>query len=90
MDVLQTLSRQTRISRGWGDCYGHMLVATGRAELMVDPLLEEWDACALIPIVEEAGGVFMNWCGERTATGGNGVSVIPALKNDVLHLLHQG
>jgi len=89
LDVLETLSQQTRISRGWGDCYGHMLVATGRAELMVDPLLEEWDACALIPIVEEAGGVFMNWHGESTAVGGNGISVIPALKNEVLKILHK-
>lgn len=86
-DVLQALSQQCRLARGWGDCFGHMLVATGRAELMVDPLLAEWDASALIPIVEEAGGVFMDWSGRSTAIGGNGISTTPALKDAVLAYL---
>lgn len=87
VDVLLELSRRARISRGWGDCYGHMLVATGRAELMVDPLLAEWDACALIPIIAEAGGVFMSWSGESTAIGGNGISLIPSLKDELVSIL---
>jgi len=86
-DVLERLAARTRISRGWGDCYGHMLVATGRAEIMVDPLLAEWDASALIPIVEEAGAVFMDWHGESTAVGGNGISVVPALKDELLRVI---
>lgn len=86
-EVLERLSEACRLSRGWGDCYGHILVATGRADLMVDPLLAEWDAAALIPIVEEAGGVFMDWQGDPTATGGNGISTTPALKPQVLEIL---
>lgn len=84
LDVLTGLSAACRLTRGWGDCYGHLLVATGRAEVMVDPLLSEWDAAALIPIVAEAGGVFMDWTGVETATGGNGVSTTPALRESVL------
>jgi len=87
IDVLQALGERCRLSRGWGDCYGHMLVATGRAEIMIDPLLAEWDACALIPIVEEAGGVFMNWSGTSSAAGGNGISVVPALQNVISGLV---
>ncbi|MGH7459315.1 MAG: histidinol-phosphatase [Longimicrobiaceae bacterium] len=60
--------------RTWGDCYGHALVATGRAEAMLDPVLAAWDAAALLPIVEEAGGVFTDWSGEPTHLGGSGVS----------------
>jgi len=86
VDVLTELAAQCRLSRGWGDCYGHLLVATGRAEVMIDPLLAEWDACALIPIVEEAGGIFMNWSGASSSTGGNGISVIPGLRHDVQRL----
>lgn len=86
-ETLFQLSQATRLSRGWGDCYGHLLVATGRAELMVDPLLAEWDGAALIPIVEEAGGVFMDWSGKATATGGNGISTTPALRQAVLDIL---
>ncbi|WP_417848561.1 histidinol-phosphatase [Thalassoglobus sp.] len=86
-ELLGEFSAKCRLSRSWGDCYGHILVATGRADLMVDPLLAEWDAAALIPIVEEAGGVFMDWKGESTALGGNGISVNPHLKEAVLAMI---
>lgn len=85
--LLGEFSEACRLSRSWGDCYGHILVATGRADIMVDPLLAEWDAAALIPIVEEAGGVFMDWTGHSTALGGNGISTTPALKETVLKML---
>lgn len=88
-DLLEKFAKQSRLSRGWGDCYGHLLVATGRADVMVDPLLAEWDAAALIPIVEEAGGVFMDWQGTSTPRGGNGISTTPALKHQVLELIKE-
>jgi histidinol-phosphatase len=50
------LQRRARLVRGWGDCYGHFLVAAGRAELMIDPEMNVWDIAALKPCVEEAGG----------------------------------
>ena len=84
--VYDTLSKEAKVSRGWGDCYGHMLVATGRADLMVDPLLSIWDAAALIPIVTEAGGLFVDWTGNESQTGGNGISMTPGLKDAVLEL----
>ena len=60
--------------RGWGDCYGHLLVATGRADVMVDPRLEVWDAAALKVCVEEAGGTFTDLSGTATHVGGSGYS----------------
>jgi len=85
-DAFDTLTKSTGISRGWGDCYGHMLVATGRAEVMVDPLMNIWDAAALIPIIEEAGGHFVDWAGVVTAQSGNGISVNAALRDEVLRI----
>ena len=90
MDVFETLGRSARLTRGWGDCYGHLLVATGRADVMVDPLLNPWDAAALIPLLQEAGGYFVAWNGEVTIHAGNGISVNSALRNDVLNLLNPG
>lgn len=87
LPLFEQLVQATRISRGWGDCYGHMLVATGRADLMIDPLLNAWDAAALLPIIQEAGGVFMDWTGECTIDGGNGISTIPELRQSVLDML---
>jgi len=57
------------VARTWGDCYGYLLVATGRAELMVDNLMSPWDAAALVPVVREAGGEFSDWNGRVTPFG---------------------
>jgi histidinol-phosphatase len=81
------LSRKVHARRTWGDCYGHILVATGRADIMLDPVMNIWDCAALLPIVEEAGGTFTNWRGERTINGGNAVSTNGALFESVLHTL---
>ena len=69
--------------RTWGDCYGYLLVATGRAEVMTDALMAPWDAAALQPIIEEAGGVFTDWNGRRTAFGGSTVATNAALSAEV-------
>jgi len=74
-------------SRGWGDCYGHLLVATGRVDVMADPIMNVWDAAPLLPILQEAGGVFMDWEGRATIHGGNGISVASSLKEEVLTLI---
>ena len=86
-DELDTLLTSVLLARGWGDCYGHVLVATGRADLMIDPALNAWDAAALLPIVEEAGAHFVDWNGDATIYGGNGISVVPGLKDAVLRIL---
>src|SRR5215813_911529 len=67
---LASLAARGGLVRTWGDCYGYLLVATGRAEVMVDGVMAPWDAAALQPIVEEAGGVFTDWSGRPTAFGG--------------------
>ena len=73
--------------RTWGDCYGYALVATGRAEAMLDPVLSPWDSAALLPVIEEAGGVFTDWSGARTHLGGSGVATNAALATEVRSLL---
>ncbi|RKG87406.1 histidinol-phosphatase [Corallococcus terminator] len=84
------LSRQASLSRTWGDCYGYLLVATGRAEVMVDEGLSPWDAAALQPIIEEAGGVFTDWKGQRTAFGGDGIATNAVLASRVREVLGAG
>jgi histidinol-phosphatase len=77
-------------TRSWGDCYGYLLVATGRAEVMVDGVMAPWDAAALKPIIEEAGGVFTDWRGRRTAFGGDTIATNGALAATVRALLVDG
>lgn len=57
------LSTRVEMARTWGDCFGYVLVATGRAEMMVDNRLSPWDAAPLGPIIGEAGGVITDWRG---------------------------
>lgn len=83
----RTLTRRVLFSRTWGDCYGHCLVATGRAEAMVDPELNPWDAAPLLPIVTEAGGRFTDLSGAPTIHGGSGVSTNGRIHDEVLEIL---
>ena len=76
------LCNQVAIARSWGDCYGYVLVATGRAELMVDDRLSPWDVAALVPIIEEAGGVLTDWNGRR-GMGADAVATNAALADDL-------
>jgi len=82
-----TLSNHAAVSRGWGDCYGYLLVATGRAEVMVDPILNPWDAPPFLPIIEEAGGVFTGWNGRRDAFAGDAIATNHALADAARALL---
>jgi histidinol-phosphatase len=83
----ERLASMAAVSRTWGDCFGYLLVATGRAEVMCDPILSPWDAAALQPIVREAGGVFTDWDGGDTAFGGSAVATNAALAREARALL---
>jgi fructose-1,6-bisphosphatase/inositol monophosphatase family enzyme len=83
-DLLPRLARPFGRVRGWGDCYGHLLVATGRVEAMVDPVLEIWDAAPLQVVIEESGGRFTDREGRRTHTGRAGISTNAALHRVVM------
>lgn len=75
----QSLIADASIARTWGDCYGYLLVATGRAEAMVDPIVNPWDAACFQPIIEEAGGVFTDLSGQPTAFAGSAIATNQAL-----------
>lgn len=81
------LQQSASFSRTWGDCYGHILVATGRAEIMVDPVLSPWDAGPLLTILQEAGGRFTDLDGKPTIHGGSGVSTNGRIHDRVLEML---
>jgi myo-inositol-1(or 4)-monophosphatase len=57
------LQRRAKLVRTWGDCYGYLLLATGWADVALDPIMNPWDIAALVPIVRGAGGVITDWKG---------------------------
>jgi len=83
----ERLVQSAKMQRSWADCYGQILVATGRADVLVEALMNTWDAAPFIPILQEAGGSFTDWNGNCTAKGGNSVSSNGKMSEEVLRLL---
>ena len=78
------LRKKARLHRGWGDCYGHFLVATGAAEVMADPVVEIWDIAPLAVILPEAGGRFTSLQGRESIRDRSGLSTNGRLHDMVL------
>jgi fructose-1,6-bisphosphatase/inositol monophosphatase family enzyme len=80
------LQRAARLARTWGDGYGYLMVATGRAEVMIDPVMSLWDTAALATVIEEAGGRFSDWQGEPTIYSGDALATNGLVADEVLAL----
>ncbi len=57
------ISAEVMAARSWCDAYGHMMVASGRAAAMVDPIVSHWDVSPILPILREAGADCQNLSG---------------------------
>ncbi|MGC9521218.1 MAG: inositol monophosphatase family protein [Anaerolineae bacterium] len=86
-EAWQRIREATYVRAGWGDAYGHCLVATGRVELMLDPIMSVWDCGPFPPILREAGGYFGDWTGNVTIHGEEAMSTTRKLLPDVLALI---
>ena len=81
------LRNRVKLHRGWGDCYGHFLVSTGRAEAMIDPSVSIWDIAPFAVILPEAGGRFSSLSGAASITEKSGVSSNGKIHGDILEAL---
>ena len=82
------LQKAVYYNAGWCDAYGYLLVATGRAEIMLDPVMAVWDCGPFPPILSEAGGYFGDWAGnEGCIDAGEALATNGALKDSVVALL---
>ena len=81
------LTAATRQQRTWGDAFGYAMIATGRAEIMLDPALSPWDVGPMIPILREAGGKFTDWQGNSTIWNKDGVGTNGLLHEATLAIL---
>jgi histidinol phosphatase-like enzyme (inositol monophosphatase family) len=76
--------------RGWSDAYGYALLATGRVEIVLDPVVSIWDIAPLVPIVTEAGGTLTDWCGRPTHTAPAAVATNGRLFEQVMAKVRGG
>jgi histidinol phosphatase-like enzyme (inositol monophosphatase family) len=80
------LQSTARLARTWGDGYGYLMVATGRADVMIDPIVNIWDAAPLQTVIEEAGGTFTDWNGNPTIHAREAIATNGRLLSEVLGL----
>ena len=86
-DVVDRFKNKKSLMRTWADAYGYLLVATGRAEVALDPRLDVYDCGPYPVILKEAGGYFGSWSGEEGHTHGEGIACNAALKLEVMKLM---
>ena len=86
-DVVHRFERKGALLRTWGDAYGYLMVATGRAEVALDPRMDVYDCGPYPVLLKEAGGFFGSWNGEEGHYHGEGIACNAALKPEVLELM---
>lgn len=84
----ENLVQQTRIFRTWGDCYGYLLLASGWADIMLDPIMNPWDILPVIPIIRGANGIITSWVGDDASHGDSCVAANQKLHPLVLEILN--
>ena len=87
-EAFDTLSRRAKLYRSWGDCYGYYLIATGYADIMIDPAMYVWDVAALIPIIRGAGGTITDYLGGDPMAGEGAVATAGPLHAEVIRVLN--
>lgn len=82
------LMRSVKLYRNWGDCYGYYLLATGYADIMIDPQMSPWDSMALIPVIRGAGGVITDYQGGDAVKGNSIVAAAAGVHEEVIKLIN--
>ncbi len=82
------LIKKVKYVRGWGDCYGYYLVATGFADIKLDPIMNLWDTAALIPIINGAGGTITDYHGGDPVKGNSIIATSKNIHDEVIKILN--
>lgn len=82
------LTKKVKLYRNWGDCYGYYLVASGYADIMIDPIMNIWDSMAVIPVIRGAGGVITDYQGNDAVKGTSIIASVPLIHDEVVKKLN--
>jgi len=88
MEKFNSLLKKIKLYRNWGDCYGYYLLATGYADIMIDPIMNVWDFMALIPIIKGAGGIITDYYGNDPLKGNSIIASVPEIHSEVIKILN--
>ena len=87
-DKFNQLIQKVHLYRTWGDCYGYYLLASGRADIMIDPIMNIWDVMALIPVIRGAGGKISDYQGKDPVQAQSIIAASAKLHADVIAALN--
>lgn len=82
------LTHSVKLYRTWGDCFGYYLLATGFADIMIDPIMSDWDKMALIPIIKGAGGIITDYHGNDPVKGNSTIAAVKGIHSRVIEMLN--
>ena len=85
--AVEQVIRRAKLYRTWGDCFGYFAIATGGADVMLDPTLSYWDVAAIVPVIEGAGGRVTSWRGGNPLAQPSLIATAGALHDEVLRAL---
>lgn len=86
-EAFEKLRQSVKLFRTWGDCFGYLLVATGKADAMLDPVLNAWDILPIIPVLRGAGATVTDWQGGDPVLGSSCIAAAPTLHAEILQCL---
>lgn len=86
-EIYKQIDTQAKHTRGWSDCYGWVLLATGRVDAMIEPVLSLWDFAAAIPIITESGGFWSDLSGKQSIETGEMVTANSDIHAQLLALI---
>lgn len=89
INAFEKLMRKAKYYRMWGDCYGYYLVATGYADIMIDPIMNAWDLMALVPVIRGAGGTITDYQGNDPVKGSSIIATGGLIHNEVVNILNE-
>ena len=85
--LYEQLDAQARHTRGWSDCYGFVLLATGRVDAIIEPVLSIWDFAAAIPIITESGAIWSDLAGNQNIASNQMLTANPTLHTQLMALM---
>lgn len=88
IEKFDKLIKKVKLYRNWGDCYGYYLLATGYADIMIDPIMSPWDLLPLIPIIKGAGGVITDYQGKDPVSGKSAVASASGIHSEIITFLN--
>lgn len=88
LDKFKRLRDKVAVYRGWGDCYGYFLLATGYIDIMIDPIMNSWDIMALIPVIRGSGGTITDYQGQNPVNGNSIIATSGDIHREVLEALN--